>query len=82
VQASLNSLAKAYAKPIIVAETAFPWADDGGGLANRHLAWRATPQGQKQFLMDLIDAVNVCPRTWGWAFSGGMPNRFQCAIRL
>jgi arabinogalactan endo-1,4-beta-galactosidase len=57
VKKTLATLAKAYGKPIIIAETAYPYAHSWG----KSMAWPMTPQGQKQYLFDLLQAVRETP---------------------
>ena len=84
VQASLNSLANTFGKPIIIAEVSFPWADAGGGLARKHLAWSATPEGQKACLKDVIAAMKAVPHHLGcgvfWWYAESIPVSDPAAI--
>jgi len=62
---NLNDLASRYNKEIIVVETAYPWTllwDDNvnnivGNSSQLHNGYLATPQGQYNFLYDLIEIV-------------------------
>jgi arabinogalactan endo-1,4-beta-galactosidase len=54
--------AEAFRKGIVVVETAYPWRKDTEG---KNMAWPQTPQGQKQFLEDAIQAVRSTPHGIG-----------------
>jgi arabinogalactan endo-1,4-beta-galactosidase len=62
VKATLEMAAKAYGKPIVIAETAYPFADSPA-LTGRKKSfnWPLTPDGQKQYLEDLIQLVRETP---------------------
>ncbi len=70
---NLAMLAEQYRKPVIVAETAYPfsfkWADDTGNFVwektDMKCAIPATPEGQAQFLRELHKVVRATPRGLG-----------------
>jgi arabinogalactan endo-1,4-beta-galactosidase len=55
-------------KDVILAETSYPWKElpDKVGLAT--LQWPQTPQGQKQYLQDLIQTLHDAPGHHGIGF--------------
>ena len=63
-------------KPIGIAETAYPfslqwndWTHNVVGLADQLIAEiPATPQGQKQFLLQIDQICSQLPQSWGWAY--------------
>jgi arabinogalactan endo-1,4-beta-galactosidase len=69
--ANLSSLAGAYHKPIIVVETGFPWSPQAIGTSGHNydaketekqvLHFPATPDGQAQYLQQLIATVRATP---------------------
>jgi len=73
MQANINDLATRYAKPIIIAETAYPftlgWNDNTGnfvGLSSQLLpGYAATPLGQSDFTRDLNTIVRNVPASRG-----------------
>lgn len=58
---TLATLAREFHKPILVAETAYPWKPDEHWNGVKHLDWPLTPQGQRQFLQEVADAVRALP---------------------
>ena len=73
LQNNLNDLATRYGKEIIVVETAYPWTlswndntNNIVGNSSQLLAgYPATVQGQKDFLVDLINIVNTTTNNKG-----------------
>ncbi|MDQ3814644.1 MAG: arabinogalactan endo-1,4-beta-galactosidase, partial [Armatimonadota bacterium] len=65
LQANLKSAATRFHKPIIVVEAGYPWK--GGNLNDKKapMAYPATPDGQRQFLTDVIEAVRQTPEGLG-----------------
>ena len=61
VRENLRESAKRYGKPILIVETAYPWRDADRWSKRPNMAWPATPDGQKQFLSDLIKVVRETP---------------------
>jgi arabinogalactan endo-1,4-beta-galactosidase len=57
---TLTQAADRYHKPIIVAETGYAYEDDGRG-PHDGVTYPKTPDGQKQFLMDLMATVRATP---------------------
>ncbi len=73
LEANLNDAAIRYGKEIIVVETAYPWTLDWNdnthnlvGLESQlHEGYPATPEGQKQFLLDEIEIIKNTPNGLG-----------------
>ena len=73
LQLNLTDLAQRYGKDIIVVETAYPWTlawndntNNIVGNSNQLLAgYPATVDGQKKFLVDLMNIVNGVPNNKG-----------------
>jgi arabinogalactan endo-1,4-beta-galactosidase len=53
---NLMQTARRYSKPIVVVETAYPWRRHG---ETQHMDWPMTPEGQQQFLSDLVGTVRA-----------------------
>ncbi|QAY68027.1 glycoside hydrolase family 53 protein [Paenibacillus protaetiae] len=75
LRANLHDLALRYGKPILVVETAYPWTLDGEGkqfiVASEqqlHAGYPASPEGQEQFLADLIRLIKETPGGKGIGF--------------
>lgn len=76
LSATINILAYRYGKPILIAETAYPWtfdwADDFhnavGNPDQIERGYPATPEGQHLFLLDLIYHVQQTPENLGVGF--------------
>ena len=45
-------------KPVVVVETAYPWRPHG---EKKNMNWPMTPQGQEQFLRELVETVKAVP---------------------
>ena len=59
---NLSQTAERYDKPIIVVETAYPWrAHD----ETKNMNWPMTPQGQEQFVRELVETVRTTPNGLG-----------------
>jgi arabinogalactan endo-1,4-beta-galactosidase len=58
---NLAFLAQTYGKDIIVAETGFNWRNG----PSKQAPWPSTPEGQKDFLIDLIRTVAATPNGHG-----------------
>lgn len=88
--ANLSSLAEAYHKPIIVVETGFPWSPQPIGAKGHNydaketeakvLHFPATPDGQAQYMQQLIATIRATPNGLGdgvfywaaaWIHNGG-----------
>jgi len=73
--ANLADLARRFGKPVMVAETSYPWtlgwADDAHNLmgleTQLHAGYPATPEGQRRFLKDLTEVVAEIPDGLGAA---------------
>src|SRR5205085_2638389 len=63
---TLEGAARRYLKPIIVAETAYPWrAEKHGPRQAAAMIWPMTPQGQRAFLDALVAVVRQTPEGLG-----------------
>jgi arabinogalactan endo-1,4-beta-galactosidase len=73
VQANLNDLAQRYDKEVMIVETAYPWTLDWYDNTNNivglesqlHAGYPASVQGQKNFLMDLMQIILDVPADKG-----------------
>lgn len=66
LKANLFNVAVRYGKPVIVVEAGYPWR--GSNLTDgdkKPMAYPATPEGQKQFLADVIATVRSVPNGLG-----------------
>jgi arabinogalactan endo-1,4-beta-galactosidase len=61
VRDNLRQSAERYHKDIVIVETAYPWKDASRWSTRKNMAWPITPQGQRQFLQDLVTAVRATP---------------------
>ena len=80
LQANLQSAAGRYGRDIVVVETSYPWRAGGwesmvtsGGA----MTWAATPQGQAQFVRDLVAAVAATPGGHGVGACWWYPEAIQ-----
>jgi len=63
---NLRETINRYDKDVMVVETAFPSREvPVTPAAAKNMVWPMTPEGQKQFLADVIDAVKSAPRGRG-----------------
>ncbi len=53
--------ASAYGKDVVVVETAYPYRGEAHWTKQKNMAWPVTPEGQKQFLADVVAAVRETP---------------------
>jgi arabinogalactan endo-1,4-beta-galactosidase len=65
LQENLIFAAKTYGKPVLVAETAYPWVETEYWKAKENLNFPLTPQGQRLFLEALIATVRAVPHNLG-----------------
>ncbi len=83
LQVNMNQAAKTYGKPVMISEVAFPYVGENWNKA--HLAWPATPQGQRQCLIDVIHAVQAVPDHRGmgvfWWYPEGVPVKTPAAAK-
>jgi arabinogalactan endo-1,4-beta-galactosidase len=74
VQDLMVNVAKYFNKPFIIAETGYPQSGgDTIAAANPYYLWPGTPEGQLQFMADLINTVKRGPNGLGvfyWAPEG------------
>ena len=60
LKTTLDNAAARYGKPVVVVETGYPYRDDGRG-ASAGATYPKTPEGQRQFLQDLVTTVRATP---------------------
>ena len=74
LQQNMIECAKAYHKPFMVAETGYPQSGGDAVMTQRNYnLWPGTPQGQLQFMADLVNTVKRAPGGLGvfyWAPEG------------
>ena len=59
---NLSQAALRFDKEIVVVETAYPWRPHG---ETKNMSWPMTPQGQEQFLRELVATVRATPNSRG-----------------
>jgi arabinogalactan endo-1,4-beta-galactosidase len=62
---TLTKLAQEFRKPIVVAETAYPWTTDEHWYGLSQMTWPLTPDGQRRFLLDVLAVVRALPEGLG-----------------
>jgi len=80
LQANLQATAQRYGRDIMVVETAYPWRAGGweGMVTNQSaMTWIVSPQGQGQFLKDVLDAVAATPNGHGAGVVWWYPESIQ-----
>jgi len=74
----LARTAAAFKKPIVVVETAYPWAPDDKS-AMKDMNWPQTPEGQKEFLQEVTATVKATPGNLGigvfWWYPEAIPTK-------
>lgn len=68
---TLAALAEEFRKPIHVVEAGYPWRPTPKWLEKKNMDWPLTPEGQAQFLADVVQAVQEIPHglgagVWYW----------------
>lgn len=68
---NLAALAAEFGRPVQVVETAYPWRPVPFFAGKRAMDWPQTPEGQAQFLRDVVEAVRAVPDgrgrgVWYW----------------
>jgi arabinogalactan endo-1,4-beta-galactosidase len=66
--ANLQAAAQRYGRDVMVVETSYPWRAGGweAMATNRSaMTWPVSPQGQAQYLRDVLDAVTAVPAGHG-----------------
>jgi arabinogalactan endo-1,4-beta-galactosidase len=78
LRANLKSTANKFRKPIVVVETAYPHSE-GKGQDAKDMEYPKTPEGQKKFLNDIMEAVQSTPDGLGrgvlWWYPESIPNK-------
>jgi arabinogalactan endo-1,4-beta-galactosidase len=80
LRANLRATALRYGRDVVVVETAYPWRAGGweGMATNRDaMTWPVSPQGQAQFLRDVLDAVAAVPDHHGAGVVWWYPEAIQ-----
>jgi arabinogalactan endo-1,4-beta-galactosidase len=62
---TLTALALEFKKPIVVAETAYPWTNDEHWKGVLHMDWPMTADGQTLFLREVLAVVRALPNELG-----------------
>jgi arabinogalactan endo-1,4-beta-galactosidase len=57
-----------FGKPVLVAETSYPWKEMEGAKNRALMTWPMTPAGQAQFVQDLTAALKSAPQEKGLGF--------------
>jgi arabinogalactan endo-1,4-beta-galactosidase len=70
---NMDELIHTYGKDVFIAETSYPWRGGGGIEQNPTMKWPRTPQGQKDFLRDLIALLQNAPGGHGMGFAWWYP---------
>jgi arabinogalactan endo-1,4-beta-galactosidase len=58
---TLEMAATEFKKPVMVVETAYPWGNDEHWSGKKNLDWPLTPEGQRQFISDVVETVRALP---------------------
>ncbi|MBN2589319.1 MAG: glycosyl hydrolase 53 family protein [Sedimentisphaerales bacterium] len=73
LQKNMEQSYKKYNKPIIITETGYPQTGGENVTSQKYMEWPGTPQGQLQFMADLINTAKRFPYCQGvfyWAPEG------------
>ena len=80
LRTNLRATALRYGKDVVVVETSYPWRAGGWEGTATNLAamtWPVTPEGQAQFLQNVLDAVAAVPNGHGagvlWWYPEAIP---------
>jgi len=76
---TLTKLAQEFRKPIVVAETAYPWTTDEHWNGLSQMTWPLTPDGQRRFLRDVLAVVRALPNGLGRGVIYWHPESVQVA---
>ena len=80
LQANLTATALRYSRDVIVVEMSYPWRAGGWESMATNLAamtWPVSPQGQAQFLVDVLNAVAAVPNGHGAGVVWWYPEAIQ-----
>jgi arabinogalactan endo-1,4-beta-galactosidase len=61
VRDNLKQTGARYKKESVIVETAYPWRDEQYWSTRKNMSWPISPEGQRQFLTDLIKVVRDAP---------------------
>ncbi|MBN1973991.1 MAG: glycosyl hydrolase 53 family protein [Sedimentisphaerales bacterium] len=73
LQQNMHETYRAYNKPIMITETGYPQTGGDEVKSRKYMEWPGTPQGQLQFMVDLVNTVRRVPYGLGvfyWAPEG------------
>jgi arabinogalactan endo-1,4-beta-galactosidase len=74
---NLQSTSKRYNKDMVVVETAYPWRGEQWWADKPYMNWPVTQEGQKRFLIELVEAVRQTPEGRGrgviWWYPESIP---------
>jgi arabinogalactan endo-1,4-beta-galactosidase len=65
VRETLRETSARYRKDIVIVETAYPWKNADYWSARKNMVWPVSPDGQKQFISELIKVVRETPNGRG-----------------
>ena len=80
LQANLTATALRYGRDVTVVETSYPWRAGGWESMvtnSAAMTWPVSPQGQAQFLRDILDAVAAVPNGHGAGVVWWYPEAIQ-----
>ena len=66
--ATMDLIATTYEKPVAIVETAYPYRPVGTKSEKPAFAWPLTPEGQRDYLLDLTKALKSVPHGLGAGF--------------
>lgn len=65
---NMREVIEAWGKDVLIAETSYPWKEIPDLRERGAMKWPATPEGQRQFVRDLAEAVRAAPGGKGMGF--------------
>jgi arabinogalactan endo-1,4-beta-galactosidase len=65
VRDNLQQTAERYGRDIVIVETAYPWKSAARWEGRKNMHWPVSAEGQRQFLVDLIQTVKETPGNHG-----------------
>jgi arabinogalactan endo-1,4-beta-galactosidase len=70
LQQNMYESHRRYNKPILITETGYPQSGGEQVTTRKYMAWPGTPQGQLQFMVDLVNTVRRLPYGLGVFYWG------------
>ena len=70
LQQNMAECDRRYHKPFMVAETGYPQIGGPQITSRKYMQWPGTPEGQLQFMADLVNTVKRAPNGLGTSFTG------------